>query len=1385
MFVLTLMFPDAADAWPGKESSCTGCHSGTDPDATIYTAVDGVAGTSVTVAAGGSFEVDFYFENATEQPTYGIGLQVVVPDLWTISSGTSNSPTIGGPGWSTAWDAASGVGWIALYDTNTQFPGTDGSTINFAGASWDTGTGGRGSRNAACDEGPTCTQGGTDGDGVAERMGSDVTVHVDAGASGVYTMYVMAVGHDPGPGKTNVPQAITVTIGAGADTTPPAIGTVTPANLDTGVYVDGTFDLSATATEANTVTTCEYCVSTDGTCDTEWTAATVGGSAPNWTCTQAGITGYGDGASLTLNMRATDDAGTPNTGTGTPVARTVDSAATAIADLASSGNTSNSVDLTWSDPVDGGSGNASYDVRYVAGATFIEGQWAAANDPGGEPTPATTGMTVGSLSPTTQYTFAIKTTDNLGNQSAISNTVTVTTGAGDAPPTISISLPNGDSVTEGASFNITYTLADDVSATVDFYYDSNNTGVDGTMITECQNQIEGVSVTCAWDTTGELGTWYVYGRADDTVNGLVDSYSPGTLTVNATNNSPTLSISQPDGAGDTVVVGDAYLVTYTLSDDDVVTAAFYYDVDNDMAGGTPITGACATAAEGAGATCSWDTTGVTPGSYYVYGETDDGVNPLENAVTLGVITIEADANPNTPTGYDQYYDEVADVLINSGWSIRDTSVKIQATVSDTNATQQVELEVDIGVTTDNVADCTSGLAANGATVEATCSGLVNGNTYVWQVRTSDENGNKSGWVSSGSNLTVKTAMDLGVAGGPNASPTLTINQPSGQTIAEGTATYNINYDLADADSAATVTFYYETDGDMAGGTPAIDCGGVGEGTGATCAWNTSAVAPGTYYVYGDATDGINPTVKALSGTLTINAAPTLSIAQPDGVGDSVVQGNSFNVTYTMNDADDAGTTVSFYYETDGDMAGGVAVTGCTGVAQGAGVTCAWDTSSATPATYYIYGVADDGVNAPVSVLSGTIDVTANAAPTLSISQPAGGNVTVGTAYNITYTLNDVDDVTTVAFYYETDGDMAGGTLAANCAAAPEGTDVTCAWNTTGVTHSTSYYIYGVANDGINGDVKALSPGLITVDQANNAPVLNITQPDGVGDSVVAGDPYDITYTLTDAEDIATVTFYYDLDNTGQDGTDATGCATQAESPTSTTCSWDTNGVPAGTYYVYGVATDGVNPDVVVYSSGTIEIGGELVTNPEFNTTTNWTISLDIGTGSATCVYDPATDHTGDASGSVKGHEEGQDNAFTCTITQDISSIVTKDATISTASIWTLFSSNFEAAGDSVTIDLALPATSPADTDTNVVLDSDVTINFSEDVECATVTNTNITMTPPPATSWTVFSCSGGQAVMRPLGQVNNTSYTVDVTLNVTDLAGNTGTPFSFSYTTEP
>ncbi|MCP4278247.1 MAG: hypothetical protein GY779_18025, partial [Gammaproteobacteria bacterium] len=119
-----------------------------------------------------------------------------------------------------------------------------------------------------------------------------------------------------------------------------------------------------------------------------------------------------------------------------------------------------------------------------------------------------------------------------------------------------------------------------------------------------------------------------------TINYTIDSSS--------SNNPPTLSVHQPDGVDDTVTVGDLYNIAYDLADpDDVVTVAFFYDTDNLGLDGTAIATLTAEP-EDTGVSSAWDTTGVTPGTYYIYGITNDGTNPDVIDYSPGQITIEPD-----------------------------------------------------------------------------------------------------------------------------------------------------------------------------------------------------------------------------------------------------------------------------------------------------------------------------------------------------------------------------------------------------------------------------------------------------------------------------------------------------------------------------------------------------------------------------------------------------------------------------------------------------------------------------------------------------------------------------------------------------------------------
>ena len=98
----------------------------------------------------------------------------------------------------------------------------------------------------------------------------------------------------------------------------------------------------------------------------------------------------------------------------------------AVSNLAAGSPTSSSLTLTWTAPGDDGSTGtaATYDIRYST-STINDGNWASATQVTGEPAPAAAGtgqnMIVSGLSANTTYYFAMKTSDEVPNTSALSN----------------------------------------------------------------------------------------------------------------------------------------------------------------------------------------------------------------------------------------------------------------------------------------------------------------------------------------------------------------------------------------------------------------------------------------------------------------------------------------------------------------------------------------------------------------------------------------------------------------------------------------------------------------------------------------------------------------------------------------------------------------------------------------------------------------------------------------------------------------------------------------------------------------------------------------------------------------------------------------------------
>jgi hypothetical protein len=272
--------------------------------------------------------------------------------------------------------------------------------------------------------------------------------------------------------------------------------------------------------------------------------------------------------------------------------------------------------------------------------------------------------------------------------------------------------------------------------------------------------------------------------------------------------------------------------------------------------------------------------------------------------------------------------------------------------------------------------------------------------------------------------------------------------------------------------------------------------------------NMPAVPGASYATTGTVTAFTSSNPHA--GTDSSSATITTDNLSPNGAtsvsGSAIDSRTTLNWT-TSNSADFNTTSGSVLYRWTGGSAGsevpsegstavtgatnGTATTACvissaasTGLSRndGTGGSSGCTTTALTNGQAYTYKIfqQDTRGNYDAGVTIGTF--TPNAAPTLSITQPASGNTNMGysSTYDITYSLSDTDNIVTSAFYYDTNNDGVGGTaITGACATAAEGTGVSCTFSTSVFSIGTPYYIYGLTSDSINGTVTAVSAGTIT------------------------------------------------------------------------------------------------------------------------------------------------------------------------------------------------------------------------------------------------------------------------------------------------------------------
>jgi hypothetical protein len=110
----------------------------------------------------------------------------------------------------------------------------------------------------------------------------------------------------------------------------------------------------------------------------------------------------------------------------------------------------------------------------------------------------------------------------------------------------------------------------------------------------------------------------------------------------------------------------------------------------------------------------------------------------------------------------------------------------------------------------------------------------------------------------------------------------------------------------------------------------------------------------------------------------------------------------------------------------------------------------------------------------------------------------------------------------------------------------------------------------------------------TIGEIKQSSTIVVTEPDGINDK--ANTAFTITWTDKSPLGEALISFYYDTNNSGEDGTLIVSNLSSEEETNRYT--WDTSALPESDYYIYAVIDDGVHAQVINYSEGVVTIRHE-------------------------------------------------------------------------------------------------------------------------------------------------------------------------------------------------
>jgi hypothetical protein len=433
------------------------------------------------------------------------------------------------------------------------------------------------------------------------------------------------------------------------------------------------------------------------------------------------------------------------------------------------------------------------------------------------------------------------------------------------PPAFAITAPTSGTYYAGDDVTIQWTASNvTLNSKISLCYDRDTTWNNGN-----ERWIEIDAVTAAngsgfytWNTSKvQVGTYFIAGYMFDGANTFILSHLTQSITIKS--NAPAFALTSP--ASGTFTVGDDVSIKWTAGNVKAgSTISLCYDKDATWNNGneTWIEIDHVAAANGNGS-YSWDTASVPAGTYYVAGYMWDGASTFSPSHMLQPITITV--APPSPS--------FALSAPTSGAFPAGATIDVQWTAANVVAGSKISLCYDEDATWSNGNE--HWIEIDGVTAAD------GGSSYAWHT-TGVQPGTYyvAGYMWDGGNDFILSHLTEAIEITAAAPPSFVLSAPTSGQYQAGDQV-SIQWTAGGVAAGSKISLCYDEDALWTGDNQHwIEIDGVTAADGGdSYAWNTTGVAPGTYYVAGYMWDGGDTfTLSHLTQSITIAAVQPLTLA---------------------------------------------------------------------------------------------------------------------------------------------------------------------------------------------------------------------------------------------------------------------------------------------------------------------------------------------------------------------------------------------------------------------------------------------------------------------------------------------------------------------------